>query len=100
MQLYDYSNLAIDTKTGSAFAGISYFPTKKEIIGSGILYTTTIELREQYRPDKIADRLWMAPDLNWVLDILNDCTNGIKEYTSDKTIYYVTIDQLQSIGLI
>lgn len=100
MRMFDYSNIAVDTDTGLYFAGISYFPTVLEIIGDGIVYTTQILGEENYRPDKIADRLWGIPDLNWVLDILNDFQNGIQEYTRNTTIQYVSLEQLRKIGFI
>jgi hypothetical protein len=100
LQLHDYSLLAVDNKKGIQFAGISYFPTPEEIFGDDIVYTTTVESDEHYRPDKVADRLWNIPDLNWILDVLNGFENGIREYTMNTTIKYVTIDRLKKIGLI
>jgi len=100
LRLHDYSQLALDSTTGIYFAGISYFPTVTEIVDDDIIYTTEILSSENYRPDKIADRLWGIPDLSWVLDVLNDFQEGIQEYKRGVTIKYVSFDRLKKAGII
>jgi hypothetical protein len=98
MKLFDYSNVMLDNN--EYFAGISYFPIKEQIIGDDVVSITQVSLHEQYRADLIADRLWGLPDLNWVLDILNDFETGIKEYKVNTEIKYVSLLQLKKIGII
>jgi len=99
MKLHDYSRIAID-QTGQMFAGISWFPTPTEIFGTDAPLQTTILDSEDFRPDKIAKRLWGAPDLSWVLDVLNGFTNGISEYSRKTVILYVPLKRMHTIGLI
>lgn len=101
MQLFDYSNLNFDTKKQLYFAGISYFPTAFTILGENteVLYTN-VKANEIYRPDKISQRLWQTPDLSWVLDLLNDFETGIREYSFDTELRYVTANRLRDVGII
>jgi len=98
-QLFDYSSINIDIDN-SFFAGISYFPTAEELVGDGDYTYTEILPIEEFRPDKIAYRVFGNQNLHWILDVLNDFPNGITEYTRGKTIKYVSLAQLQNLGII
>lgn len=100
MRFFDYSTVELEEDTGELFSGISYFPTPTEIFGDEIVRTTELRADEIYRPDKLAKRLWGVPNANWILDILNDFETGIKEYTKNVEIKYVTAERLRSLGLI
>ena len=55
---------------------------------------------ETYRPDKIAFRLWGNQYLSWVLDVINNFSHGIQEYTIGRSITYIDTTILNSIGIV
>ena len=99
MQLFDFSGLKID-ENNNKFAGISYFPAINKMVGNTSLLTTIVLDNEEYRPDKISDRLWGSQNLSWILDVLNNFETGIIEYTKGTTIQYLSLDRLIKIGMI
>jgi len=99
MLLQDYAVLNID-ENNLPFSGISYFPTSTELFkDTDILYTEVMN-DESYRPDKIAYRLWQSQNISWILDVLNDFENGIKEYKRGTSLKYVSVTRLKAIGII
>lgn len=99
MKFHRYSNVAIDTD-GNYFSGISWFPTPDEILNGTTPLETIVLPNEQYRPDKIAKRLWQVPDVSWILDVLNSFTNGVSEYSQGTKILYVPLARLRAVGLL
>jgi len=55
---------------------------------------------EQYRPDKIAWKLLGSQDFSWILDLINNFENGIKEYEQNKIIKYLDMQFLINMGVI
>ena len=95
-QYHDSSEMFID-ENNKMYKGLAYpynFYDMNEYEEYIILPT------EEYRPDKIANKLWDAPDLTWILDILNDFTNGISEYRSGITIRYISQTTLTNLGIL
>jgi len=80
------------------FSGMSYTPNL--LAYSNFFQEHIITPEQEYRPDKIAYYLWGLQDLSWVLDIVNDFTNGISEYTRDTTIKYLQTKKLVELGII
>ena len=97
MNYFNYGNLYIENN--QPYIGISYAPNALDIQGTELLQYTKVKSNEIYRPDKIAQRLWGVDD-SWPLDILNNFKNGIKEYTLDTEIAYVSTASLKAIGLL
>ena len=66
------------------------------------LATTRIDETEQYRPDKIAYRLYGDPMLSWIIDYANEFTgkDKIKGYVAGKVIDYPRLETLRTIGLL
>ena len=96
MNYFNYANVLIEN--GIYYSGISYAPTYNKIVGSSTILSTTVQINEIYRPDKIAQRIWGIDD-SWVLDIINGFRNGIKEYEFGTTINYVSLAQLKNAGI-
>jgi hypothetical protein len=76
-------------------ASISYPP--RSPLKSSML-TTTILITEQYRPDKVAFRLYNNPLLSWVIDEANSFYS-ISDYTYEKKIYYPSQRALDLMGI-
>jgi len=98
MQRYhDYAETFRDEKN-KIFTGISHAPdlSQYEIY----FKTHIITPSQEFRPDKIAHALFGSPDLSWVLDIINDFTNGISDYTRNTTIKYLPQNKLISLGVL
>ncbi|MBW2969090.1 hypothetical protein KY314_03155 [Candidatus Woesearchaeota archaeon] len=96
-QYYDYTSLFVD-ENNLVFSGISYPPNLLEYENDFKDYIIPAE--NEFRPDKIAWELWESQDLSWVLDLINDFTNGIAEYTRGKTIKYIDTDILVILGIL
>lgn len=66
------------------------------------LPTTRIDETEEFRPDKIANRLYRDPTFSWVIDYANGFTGKEKfsAYKSGLMIKYVREETLRSMGLL
>jgi hypothetical protein len=53
----------------------------------------------EYRPDKIANKLWANQRAAWILNAINGFTHGMKEYESGKSIFYLNADILTLMGV-
>jgi len=66
------------------------------------LAETRIDETEQYRPDKIANRLYGDPTLNWIIDLAN-CFVGKEKfsgYVAGKIILYPRTSTLRLMGVL
>ncbi len=99
MKFHDFSPRMID-EDGTPFAGISYHPTARDIVGDGEALRTTVLDSEHLRPDKVAKRLWGLQDASWILDAINGFDNGIREYARGAEVSYVSLKRLRNIGLV
>lgn len=89
---YERYNMILQT---SGIAYIPDFSLYKEYFKS-----YTIPTYQAYRPDKIVFELWGNQFLVWILNAINNFDDGIKEYTSNRVIYYLEKNVLQNIGVI
>lgn len=69
------------------------FPTSGYIIH-------TVEINEQYRPDKIAYLYYGFAGLHWVLDAVNSFYNGFSEYTEGTEIKVPLKQTLFDLGIL
>ena len=97
MHFFDYASTYLED--GQFYKGLSYTPSAADIIGTETVLYTYVKANEIYRPDKIAQRLWGYDD-SWVLDILNNFNNGIKEYTLGTRISYISKVRMRNLGLL
>ena len=93
----NYSSLFVD-ENNRVFSGIAYVPDFS-LYGS-MFKSHTITATEEYRPDKIAFALWGNADVSWVLDEINEFTNGISSYTHNTVIKYLEKQELIKMGLL
>lgn len=94
---HEYANYFKDTDN-KVFSGISYPPNL--LAYSNYFKEYEIAPEEEYRPDKISFELWGVEDLSWVLDVINDFTNGISEYTRYRKIKYLSAERLVNLGIL
>ena len=89
MRIIDYEdtvyNPILETTTKS-------FANKKLL--SGYLqnkYKTKIPVGLEYRPDLIARQFLGDETLGWLITYVNNFTNGVKDYTPNRSIYIPNI---------
>jgi len=94
---HDYSDIYKE-EDEILFKGITYTPDLSEY--SDYFKTHTITEMEEFRPDKIANKLWYQEDAAWVLNEINYFQHGIKEYIRGKEIKYLERDILVNLGIL
>ena len=94
---FDSAEIFKDTDN-KFFAGISYPPNF--LLYSEFFREHIITSEQEFRPDKIVYELWGVEDLSWVLDIINDFSNGISEYTRDTVINYLPLNKMMELGIV
>lgn len=98
MQKYtDYSSTFIDTEN-NIFSGLAYVPDLS--VYQQYFKEHIVTDAQEYRQDKIAYELWGSQDAGWVLDVINDFTNGVSEYWSGRAIKYLDYNTLITLGLL
>ena len=94
---HDYAEQFLDSEN-KVYAGLSYPPNFYDY--GQYFKTHKITVKEEYRPDKIANTLWHSGDSAWILDLINDFQHGISEYTRNREIKYIEYDILLAAGVI
>lgn len=83
--------------------GVSYLtPSLVPELPISPLAETRIDETEQYRPDKIAYRLYGDPTLNWIIDQANGFLGKEKfsGYVAGKIIQYPRVSTLRIMGIL
>lgn len=93
----DYSSMFLD-ENNNFFSGLCYVPDFS--LYSQLFKDYEIKAEQEFRPDKIAWELWNDQNAIWILNEINDLTNGISEYTQGRIIKYLDYNSLVSIGVI
>lgn len=97
--LHSYANIVEEIKNNktTTFSSIVYnspqFPLKASLLKTRVLIT------EEFRPDKIALRLYQEPLASWILDEANNFYNGFSDYYHNREIYYPSITALDLMGI-
>ena len=94
MSYFDYATIVVDDDEKSRLS-LSYTPQLPKLKS---LLTSKVLPEEQYRPDKVAYRLYRNPLLSWVIDESNNWYH-LKNYTAGTTFYYPSITALEYMGI-
>lgn len=93
--LFDFANiLSSDTDNRQNYS-VSR-PPRFPISG---MIQDEIQSDEQYRPDKVADRIYNDPSLSWIIDEANNWFH-LKEYTIGKKFLYPNENTLIQMGIL
>lgn len=95
--LFDYGNILSYAENEKNFSHLSLCYTPQLPLKTSMLKTTILE-KENYRPDKVAYRLFGDPNLSWILDEINSFYS-FSDYYLGREIYYLTQQGLLSIGI-
>ena len=88
---YYFSNIVYDTEDLKHKTGIAYLPPI-EPQQDDIFYS--LKRQEQYRPDKVSQRFYGTPHLDWVILFFNDIKDPFKEFTTGKSIVVPSPDYI------
>jgi hypothetical protein len=91
---FDYADIVVDNDNIPRLS-LSYTP-QLPILES--LSTSKILPEEQYRPDKVAYRLYRNPLLSWVIDEANNWYH-FKDYIAGSSFYYPRTAALDYMGI-
>jgi hypothetical protein len=94
LSYFDYATIVTDNDNILRLS-LSYTP-QLPILES--LLTNKILPEEQYRPDKVAYRLYRNPLLSWVIDEANNWYH-FNNYIAGSSFYYPSIAALNSMGI-
>lgn len=94
MQYFDFAPTVVDRKDSVEYKTIAFIQNFSSL---DILLEDIVEPEEQFRPDKISYRLYGTPDLDWILNITNGFSHGLKEYTINRKIKYPREEDLVRI---
>lgn len=102
MKFFDYAERLTIQEENKDFSGISLYPDILKVLKAdeNMFNTYKIPGNEEYRPDKIAFTLYQNPDSSWILDAINDFSNGISEYYTNRIIIYPQYEALANLGII
>ena len=75
MRYFDFAPTTTDRKDFTDYKSIAFIQNFSSL---DILEETTVEAEEQFRPDKISYRLYNTVELDWVLNIVNGFSHGLK----------------------
>ena len=96
MSYFDFTKTLIDDDN-VAYSGVAQTPDFS--IYEDNFKLKVIQAEEQYRPDKIAWKLWNDGDLAWVLDEINNFDGSCQNYETNKTIKYLEKTYLEKLGI-
>lgn len=96
MNYFNFNDTFIDEDTNQEYSGICFdvtdFSEYEDYYNKYV-----VDHPEVYRPDIIAYNLWGDINLAWVLNEINHI--GIKDYTYEKELNYVSEEILISLGI-
>ena len=87
MKYFENNTLLSDEEDFKAYRGLNSYRLSYALSD---LSFHEIQPNEQFRPDKICEKLYDDPSLGWVLDDINHFKHGIKEYLPGKKIKYLS----------
>jgi hypothetical protein len=97
MKYFENNTLLSDDEDFKTYRGVNTYSLSYSL---GDLSIYEIQPNEQFRPDKICDKLYNDPSITWVLDDINNFKHGIKEYLPGKKIKYLSKAILTRNGII